>query len=175
MAQLVWYILFQKSPYQGGGTCDPPEVCDRGWPDEYHDFTGNQAYHFWFFAATAYFDGTGLAYCGNFLHDGSETGLGQALLNMPVGGTLFASGEDLTELWDRNFPDYEFIRGDNSGASTEDYNLSLEGIDLGSRLKLGNFNQCEPGVCAVNFWWGLKPSDVPDWLEEHFPTEGNIK
>ena len=73
----------QNSPYFAGfGVFDltyQREANDRdvGWKSKYDDDSGNQAYHFWFYVATAYFDGKTRASGGNFLHDGYSTGLGK--------------------------------------------------------------------------------------------------
>jgi hypothetical protein len=45
---------------------------DEGWNEKYRDKCGNQAYHFWFYAALAYFDGANKAAIGNLRHDGAS-------------------------------------------------------------------------------------------------------
>ena len=60
-------------PNYTGGKCAIEGVCDSGWSEIYVDDSGNQAYHFWFFVATAYFDSPFISSYGNWVHDGPQS------------------------------------------------------------------------------------------------------
>lgn len=56
---------------------------DGGWRDVYKDYTGNQAYHFWYYVAVAYFDGNATAMVGNIWHE--LTGGGRSIADYYLG------------------------------------------------------------------------------------------
>ncbi|NLW71953.1 MAG: RHS repeat-associated core domain-containing protein [Chloroflexi bacterium] len=86
---------------------------ERGdWRKEYWDKTPNQAYHFWFYAAIAYFDefGRGFSEFANINHD------------------PWFQWEEIDFDDPRTPPPAR-------GASKQDYDLSLKGIELGHILR----------------------------------------
>jgi hypothetical protein len=96
------------------------------WAKKYWDKTANQAYHFWFYVATSFFDGQAIAETGNAVHDGksdwedydySQTGVNiynpLSRINRPV----------------------EKVPPPKSGISEPDYMLGIKGIEFGARMK----------------------------------------
>jgi len=128
--------------------CSREGFCDWGWQRRYRDDTGNQAYHFWFFVAVAYFDSMPTAKFGNLFHEATELLAKWADPEAPV------------------------------GPSWEDYNLSLQGAYLGHQLAnwtgyLTLVESMNSPCPAPDFDWALlyyltapqiKPSQVPAWL-----------
>jgi hypothetical protein len=151
------------SPYFLGGQSfnDPEDLeqvngsmpyADMGWATQYWDHLGNQAYHFWFYVALAYFDGEIPAGLGNFVHDGYETALGK-IYQCTVGNTL-----------GRVFP----IRlHTGPGVSRQDYDLGVQGARLGSALMRWNLSfVSDPPSRDL----GVRPSQVADWIRNNLAS-----
>jgi RHS repeat-associated protein len=110
---------------------------DLGWHADYRDGTGNQAYHFWFYAAVAYHDGGAVAFAGNFIHDGNQTWLGGRL------------SQPYTEYLYPRLPTYLSMEVGNKA----DYHLGVQGVYLGSQLRMFR----DAGL-------GVHPAQVGAWL-----------
>jgi len=71
------YVVGPESPYFVGEDWLPFNIkndaqCSTGqgdWNGLYWDGTSNQAYHFWFYVAVAYYDGLSWANLANYVHD----------------------------------------------------------------------------------------------------------
>jgi hypothetical protein len=105
---------------EGGGR-------DAGWSEQYKDDSGNQLYHFWFYVATAYFDGARFALGGNFFHDGYGA-VG------PIGRAAMRAWNDagdglMPRLTGRKFD------MDPGGVSKADYDLGFRGAELGVQIR----------------------------------------
>jgi hypothetical protein len=121
----------------------------EGWAEEYKDGSTTQVYHFWFYVASAYFDGGAKAYGGNFLHDGYAT---------PVGETIAPIWNDAVERLGIG-EDYLMSTGDiESGVTRADYDLGALGVDLGMRL-------------GTSYLKG--PSEVSGWLGDNLSNGEN--
>jgi RHS repeat-associated protein len=96
-----------------------------GWSAQYNDYdakTGphnNQMFHFWFYAAVAYFDGPVVALLGNIYHE-IPTSRDDRTQGLPTGEWAFALNPRL-------------ING-GRGNSKQDYALGLRGVELGWAL-----------------------------------------
>jgi RHS repeat-associated protein len=145
-ARSPYYIHNDWLPYRNNPLYDDPNWGGgeygiwihslRGdWKAEYWDKTANQAYHFWFYAAVAFFDGRGLAEIGNLIHDNP----GQ---------------------WE----DYDYLSSPeneappSSGISKPDYDLAFQGMDLGDQLRY-DYNLME----EFNFWGCDAKKVHPEW------------
>jgi len=100
------------------------------WNPNYFDGTANQAYHFWYFAASDYYDGDLLPFVGNLVHDPYflEAGCGEDL----IGGDGKINLRNLSWFWNpflRKWPDKV------TGTSHEDFMLSLKGMEFGAFLR----------------------------------------
>jgi RHS repeat-associated protein len=115
------------------------------WSEKYWDKTANQAYHFWGLLAITYFDGGYTGDLANWDHDGEHL-LGQQQEN------------------------YDFSHSDPnvapppSGISKPDYDLSVQAIRLGDRLRLEAyfrdyvFHGCEAQWKFVGY------TDIGQWI-----------
>ena len=63
-------------------------ACESGWRSEYVDDTGNQAYHFWWLAEVAYFDGYAVALAANKVHESIHEGSSQKDLDLGIKGAI---------------------------------------------------------------------------------------
>jgi len=133
--------------------CSKLGFCDWGWQERYRDDTGNQAYHFWFYVAVAYFDSAPTAKFGNRFHETTEKWIKKVQPQAPV------------------------------GPSQEDYDLGLQGAHLGRQLAnwagyLDLLHSINSGSawCDPDFEWALmyypsapkiRPSQVPAWIGEN--------
>ncbi len=104
------------------------------WRNEYWDKTANQAYHFWFFAAVAFFDGPHMTVGGNVFHDAPP------------------------------FTSYDFIESDEyeappipSQSTFPDFRLSNAALRLGSILQFESWLQEE--TCST-----LGDFDLEMWI-----------
>ena len=93
-----------------GDTWRHSEIGD--WKKQYWDKTANQAYHFWYFVAVTFFDDRAVAYTGNIGHE---------IIQHP------------TEVW-KDIPSGDNVAPPYHGKTREDWNLSIAGMDLGSKL-----------------------------------------
>jgi RHS repeat-associated protein len=99
-------------PNWGGGEGVWIHSLRGDWNEAYWDKTANQAFHFWFYAAVAFFDGSAWGGLGNVVHD------------PPI-----------------NRPAYDYIHSPEdespppSGNSKPDYDLGVKGIELGSKMR----------------------------------------
>jgi RHS repeat-associated protein len=121
-------------PYPGGGQAKCSLIGD--WNPEYFDKTANQAYHFWYYASSTFYDGALLPMLANLFHDPYflEDQCGQDLVN-----------------WQKSKnPFLQFWANSTAGTSEEDFNLSLKGIEFGTQVKLslysGNLLPFDPGA-----------------------------
>ncbi|HNT78903.1 MAG TPA: RHS repeat-associated core domain-containing protein [Anaerolineae bacterium] len=129
--------------YNGGNPCRAKGSCEEGWSLLYADNSGNQAFHFWYYVAEAYFDGRAIATVGNFLHDGRATSIGQQLYT-PYNERFRPT---LVSIIPRLPPMDEW-------ASIEDFRLGQQGIYLGTLLHL--------------FRWsadGIHPDQLGEWIQ----------
>lgn len=112
-----------------------PQIGD--WNPDLFDGTSNQAFHFWYYAASRYFDGDVmgdlLANLANVVHD-------------PYFLTSeFLCGQDL-ERWKNSKIEILRIWAENAGeTSREDYNLGLKGIQFGSYMSNPRNSLVDPG------------------------------
>lgn len=81
------------------------------WNPAFYDGSNNQAFHFWFYVASAYYDGNLIASEGNKLHDPVSPGR-QGIGKLPVIGPALVG----------------------TGASTQDHMLGRAGVVLGVAL-----------------------------------------
>jgi RHS repeat-associated protein len=117
--QSIFTIGFGPQFASIGGWLDQNAFPGTGsWSPDYHDNTGNQMYHFWFYVAVSYFDDPGLALLGNAWHD--------PVIRNPF-FQLFGLGEPVYDLRDKNKP--------NLGVSLKDYDLGVAGAYLGWALR----------------------------------------
>lgn len=113
------------------------------WNPQYWDGTANQAYHFWYYVATTFYNGDDWGWWGNVVHD-------PYFLECML-------GDDLEKL--KDIPILNFAHQLAKGTSHEDYSLSLQGIELGADLwwadevySKGNYNVTMfPGADAGNW------------------------
>jgi RHS repeat-associated protein len=121
--RLVYQIgMVDKYPNATKGDAFIGQLFFKGkgsWRDEYFDNSDNQMYHFWFYAATSYFDTPLIAEAGNLYHDPV---LNNPLSNFGVG----SKGIDVG-----------FWIEDHNGVSLEDKQLGTRGIELGLALRAG--------------------------------------
>jgi hypothetical protein len=129
-------------PNWGGGEYGQWIHSRRGdWNEKYWDKTANQAYHFWFYAAVAFFDGSGWAATGNIVHDSPP--------------------------WDN----YNYITSPDDeappsrGRSKADYDLGLQGMYLGEDLRMASIIQDITGDCDPFSEIYLKSPG--DWIRSH--------
>jgi RHS repeat-associated protein len=126
------------------------EPTSEGWDKKYDDESYAQVYHFWFYVACAYFDGEGIAYAGNFKHDGASVigedaarawNLGVSI-GFPIGNGAIVDilAPSVTK---------EMVEGLSLdigvGVSKADYDLGLAGIELASDLRSGMDPRLIPG------------------------------
>jgi hypothetical protein len=111
------WLPYKNNPSKDKSLDDPHS--ERGdWRNEYWDGTANQAFHFWYYVASTFYDSDILPVIGNMVHDpyGWEDCLGDDLEKIkPI--PIVGSGQ--------------FLFG---GTSFEDYQLSGEGMRLGRAL-----------------------------------------
>ncbi|NJM40497.1 MAG: RHS repeat-associated core domain-containing protein [Anaerolineae bacterium] len=86
------------------------------WNPAYFDTTANQAYHFWFYAAVAYYEGEGFALAGNFSHDG--VAYPRSLIDWITGDYLIINNEN-----------------GNPGISSPDLYLGHEGVLFAAAMR----------------------------------------
>lgn len=92
---------------------------ERGdWHPEYFDGTANQAYHFWYYVSTTFFDSEDVSVVANVFHD-------PYFLECVL-------GEDLEKL--SEIPILKLFHNIAPQTSKEDYHLGLKGIELGTDL-----------------------------------------
>ena len=132
--------------------CNP---CGSGWNIIYNDGSNNQAYHLWFYVATAYFDGAPISFVGNFVHDGYTTGFGGWL------GDETSFEESVLEPLGYSM--------ERPHANRQDYDLGVLGVDLGSRLR--NWQRpnpsCYDALCDTLPFRITTPSQVSDYLRNN--------
>jgi hypothetical protein len=121
-----YYVGQDWLPYKMGGIST---ISNQGdWNPEYFDSTSNQAFHFWYYVAMKYYAipviESNLPDVINKLHDPYqlEECLGPDLSNL---GKIPFSGAILPLI-----PEYL-----THGTSRQDFNLSINGMALGSQLK----------------------------------------
>lgn len=113
------------------------------WSPKFWDKTANQAYHFWFYVAVTYFDGSSWANLANLVHDGSFQ-------------------EDYDYVYSP-----ENIAPPPSGRSKPDYDLALEGMILGSEfVKNDEFNKYIDECNRFDFI-NKNKVDVGNWIRSH--------
>ena len=169
---LFWNQSMKVYGAYGGGTSPyflaGPESCpscifhteadlsnpDAGWASEYRDGDGNQAYHFWFYVAVAYFDGKSWAKAGNHKHDGAYPGgPGEGTNRLIDNFNLVLAGLQASAMHAGigGIPHLQVPRMDTgSGVSEKDYDLGVQGANGGSRIR----------------FWGAatKPEHLYEWL-----------
>jgi RHS repeat-associated protein len=115
------------------------------WNQKYWDQTANQAYHFWGLLAISFFDGPVVGNIANWQHDGSYS---------------------KQESHDFNDPANENVAPPNHGISKPDYDLSLQAIRLGGRLRFEadarQFYGCDPTLVS-----GFGYTDIGNWIRSH--------
>jgi RHS repeat-associated protein len=101
------------------------------WNPNYFDGTANQAFHFWEYAASSYYDGPEIALIGNAFHD-------PYFLEC-----LF--GKDLIDLKDKKIKPWVLQQAlitwskNTIGTSKQDFDLGLKGIEFGQEyINLGS-------------------------------------
>ena len=95
------------------------------WDPRYFDMSANQAYHFWFAASSAYYDGDALAHAANLFHD-------PYYLEGKCGPDLIKwkdSSNSIKNFWAMNV----------GGTSRQDFNLSVKGIQFGNMLQMPGY------------------------------------
>ena len=110
---------------------------EGSWSTAYYDYTGNQLYHFWFYTALTYFNNSGIALVGNYVHDPSID------INIPP-NKIFENGynaQKRIQVSDDN---------KNDGYSQQDYDLGIAGIQVGRLLKNGFLTIDEIGAWVKN-------------------------
>lgn len=151
-ANSPYYIHQDWLPYRHTSQYDDPDWGGgeygiwihslRGdWKSDYWDKTANQAYHFWFYVAVAFFDGSGWATSGNLVHDAPP--------------------------WD----EYDYILSSEDeappprGRSKPDYYLGLQGIYLGEKLRMESIIQDVIGDCDNSEIYNSAYFTMPgDWM-----------
>ncbi len=121
-------------PYMQDPSNEKRTSSDIGdWNSDYFDGTANQAFHFWFYVASRYFDGDLigdlLAKVGNVVHD-----------------PYFLEGlcgPDLQKL--NNVKIFSAWAKLATGTSRQDYNLSLKGIQFGTYIRNPRLLSADPG------------------------------
>lgn len=110
------------------------------WKPEYFDKTANQAYHFWYYVASTFYDGLGLPFIANLLHD-----------------PYFLEdecGEDLEKWRESKNPFKSFWARNAIGTTREDYMLSLKGMEYGLLVRASfvsaNIIPFEPATWITN-------------------------
>ena len=89
------------------------------WKQSYWDKTANQGYHFWFYVALSYMDGSGVAHSANVYHEFLEN---------------FDNPDERMKSFDYiNSPEDE--APPRNGKSWPDFWLGIKGIDLGVNLR----------------------------------------
>ena len=157
------WLPYQNNPlYNNYHWCDSQGHCGGGgqdygvwrhsrrgdWKTDYWDKTANQAYHFWFYAAVTFFDGRGWAVLGNLWHDHGP--------------------------WDNNYlTQPENVAPPVSGRSQQDYFLSFQGMDLGTKLAEderarkfweGIYGNCDvTQLPFIHYQW----TDPGNWIRTH--------
>lgn len=124
--------------YPGGGL----GVCslEGDWKGEYFDGTANQAYHFWYYAASAFYDGLPLPFIANAFHDPYplENCNGQDLVKWQQAKDI------LRQFWSKSV----------SGTSKEDYDLGIKGMQYGILVRYNilslNLIPFNPGTWISN-------------------------
>jgi RHS repeat-associated protein len=112
------------------------------WNKNYWDKTANQAYHFWFYVATTYFDGGTWANLANFVHDGFG--------------------------WEN----YDYISSREneapppSGKSKPDYDLAIQGMLLGSELVKEDILEVNGDQCDISGSFDNR-TDIGTWIRNH--------
>ena len=85
------------------------------WSSEYYDYSDNQMYHFWFYVSLSYFDGSFVANIGTIAHG-----------DVPGSPKVTSSNK-------------------NGGQSYQDFQLTIQGIELGKYINDGTVNLVEVG------------------------------
>jgi hypothetical protein len=146
------WLSYRNNPdYDKYPWCDPTNANNcvnskwthslRGdWKKNYWDKTANQAYHFWFYAAVAFFDGTDFALIGNAYHDKGEV------------------------------TSYDFIGSQENEApppwnvsSQPDKDLAYQGVALGYTLRNEHLLQ-SLGCTTIPGYFFL---DIGNWIRSH--------
>jgi RHS repeat-associated protein len=107
------------------------------WNEAYWDKTANQAYHFWFYAAVAFFDGPFWAVLGNLIHDPPP--------------------------WDVIDFTNEFLPPPKSGKTEPDYRLGISGKDFGSRIRGEFMAYYYQSRCPSGHWPSIS-FDPGNWI-----------
>ena len=116
-----YFVQQNWLPYKNDSSKDQGKLThsERGdWNPKYWDGTANQAYHFWYYVATTFYNGDDWGWWANVIHD-------PYFLECTL-------GDDLEKL--KNIPILNLAHQLAAGASHEDYSLSLQGIELGADL-----------------------------------------
>jgi hypothetical protein len=144
-----WLPYQNKPEYNDtnwGGTGSTWVHSRRGdWRKEYWDKTANQAYHFWFYASSTFFDvgGPFWSYLGNFIHDNPIKHMAYDYVNSPeMEAPPILDGQQVPSQ-----PDYLLAwAGINFGSQLlKDYTLNLildpcrGNRNLPSRINPGNW------------------------------------
>jgi hypothetical protein len=119
---------YDKKNWNGSGTWIHSRRGD--WDVKYWDKTANQAYHFWYFAATTFFNTDKDAIYANWSH---ESG-------------FYTGGIEKIQF----FP--EWVAPPPSGNTQQDWDLSYAGMDFGNVLLADYdiYNTYFGGVCSSN-------------------------
>jgi hypothetical protein len=120
------WLLYKHDPLLGKRHSEQGD-----WKDEYWDGTPNQAYHFWYSAATEYYDNHFFAVTANLVHDPYYL--------------EWLCGDDLEKLGFINI-DGQSITNHFNETSSQDFFLANIGMEFGSTMWwFGSFPYFSPG------------------------------
>jgi hypothetical protein len=164
-ARSSYFIKGDWLPYQTQGSyrwCFPKENKDNCWREEwthsrigdwkaeYWDKTANQAYHFWFYVATTFFNTVGAAEIGNLVHE-----------------NLFPYRQPVAEYNFITSPEFDPPPLPSQGTEP-DIRLAVAGEGLGSKLRKASFIQehlCLPAKEAVSLF--LPYGGIGMWISSN--------